>query len=164
LIVGPDITAEPTSGPSPEIRLSVTNRGKPAIFRATAKIVDKRNDPNAPRHGTYALRWVEAESSAITLDRWQHGGLLIARFVIHNDPQARMGEAQLIEWTSDGPRDWSGFRWMFNPKDPDFPECDLDVTITSSVAQKPLVLPYTLRPAHWIGPLELVPRPATSTS
>lgn len=163
LVVGPDIVAEPTSGPSPEIRLGVTNKGEPATFRATARIVAQRNDPNAPRHGTYALQWIEGTSSAIDLDRWQHGGLLIAHFKLYMEPQVRMGEARLIEWTNGGQLEWSGFRWIFDPKATEFPEQDLDITITSSRARQPLVLRYTLRPADWIGPLELVARLVAST-
>jgi len=52
----PDLDVRPTSGPSPEIRLVVTNQGPRDTFHATAHIVAARNDVNPRRDGSGTIQ------------------------------------------------------------------------------------------------------------
>jgi hypothetical protein len=68
-----------------------------------------------------------------------------------------MGEAHVIECRLSQEARWSGFRWMLQ-QDEARPEFDLDVTIVASGLSESFRRSYTLRPAAWIGPLELIER------
>jgi hypothetical protein len=155
----PNLHVEPTSGPGTDVRLVVTNQGRPDQFEATATIVATRNDPNERRQGTYMLRWVGCDSNRLALGRSQRHALIVAQFEILG-PLApgwdHMGEVRLMEWGTERGV-WAAFRWTFGP-DERLPEYDLDVTIVGVRASRPLRRGYTLRPARWMGPMELVDR------
>jgi hypothetical protein len=154
-----DITV--SGGPSRDVRIFVTNIGPRAEFHATASEVAIRNDPNALRHGIYSLAWLGRATNRVSLFSQEGHALLVARWQIlefpNPAPMMRMGEADLIEWDGSQEAVWDIFRWVFEPKQA-LAEYDLEVRLFSTVASEPLVLKYTLRPSHWTGPLELVPR------
>lgn len=153
----PDLNVEPTGGPSPDLRLVVTNRGRKSDFHATAAVVAARNYQNRIRQGTYALMWLGLGSNNLPLDKGQSHALLLARFLIHNIPGARMGEAQLIECNGSQEAEWDGFRWNMEPNE-SLPEFDVHVTVVGRGRSESVTRSYTLRPSHWIGPLELIDR------
>jgi hypothetical protein len=137
--------------------LVVTNRGRKTEFHATAAVVAARNYPNPIRTGSYALLWLGHGSGTSTLDTGQSDAVLIARLQLHDLRDARMGEAHVIECRLSQEARWSGFRWMLQ-QDEARPEFDLDVTIVASGLSESFRRSYTLRPAAWIGPLELIER------
>jgi len=81
----------------------------------------------------------------------------------HDLRDARMGRAQVIECNGAQEGLWDRFRWMFRRGDA-LPEFDIDVTIVGSGLSRPFSRRYTLRPAAWIGPLELIGRPLTGVA
>jgi hypothetical protein len=161
----PKLEVNPTGGPSRDIRLVVTNRDRKGDFDATAALTASRHNPNQLRKGPYALMWLGRGSSTITLDRGQSHPLLIARWFEHpyhplppNVPAPpRLGEVGIIECNGSAEAEWDGFRWNFIADEP-VPEFDLDVTVAGTGWEKPFRRSYTLRPAAWIGPLELIER------
>ena len=104
----PDLDVEPTGGPSPDLRLVVTNHGRKADFHAMASVIAARNYSNRLRQGSYALLWLGLGTSNLALDKGQSHALLLARFVIHNMTGARMGEAQVIECNGSQEAEWDG--------------------------------------------------------
>src|SRR6266478_2480432 len=153
----PDLDIEPTGGSSPDLRIVVTNRGRKTDFHGTAGVVAARNYPNSLHEGSYSLMWLGRGTNILSLDRGQSHALMLARFLIHYAPLPRMGEAQLIECNGSQEARWDGFRWIMQPNEA-LTEFDIDVTIVGSGFAKSIKLSYTLRPAAWIGPLELIER------
>lgn len=153
----PDVRIGPTGGPSPEIRLVVTNNGRSDKFQATASIVATRHDVNPRRVGTYALPWQGGNGNLIPLDRLQIGSLVVGRFQLL-DPVGifdRMGEAQVIEWNGRREATWSGFRWIMTSEER-LPEYDIEVRIVGEHSARPFIRMYTLTPETFAGPLQLV--------
>ena len=159
----PRLAVEPTGGPSQDLRLFVTNRGPKTEFHARATVVASRNYPNQLRKGSYVLLWLGPGTSTVTLDTGQSDSLLVARFKEHDLRDARMGQAQVIECNGAQEGLWDGFRWMFQ-RDDALPEFDIDVTIVGSGLSRLFSRRYTLRPAAWIGPLELIERPRAAVA
>lgn len=157
----PHVDINVTAGSSPEVRINVTNRGPQAQFHATAMEVANRNDPNQIRAGLYAVAWLGHTSNLITLLPQQSHALVVARFQIlefpNPAPMTRMGQADIMEWDGAKVSLWDTFRWIFEPNGK-LAEYDLDVKLFSTVSSEPLLLKYTLRPAAWVGPLELMTR------
>ena len=160
----PRLEVNPTGGPSPDIRLVVTNRDHKSEFHATAALTASRHNSNPLRQGSYALMWLGRGTSTISLDRGQSHALLIARWFEHPwrvmanvAPLPRLGEAGIIECNGSAEAEWDGFRWNFIPDAP-VPEFDIDVAISGNGWSEPFRRSYTLRPAKWMGPLELVER------
>jgi len=87
----------------------------------------------------------------------------MARFKELDLRDARMGQAQVIECNGAQEGLWDGFRWMFQ-RDDALPEFDINVTIVGSGLSGLFHRRYTLRPAAWIGPLELIERPLTNVA
>jgi len=159
----PDLDVRPTSGPSPEIRLVVTNQGPRDTFHATARIVAARNDVNPRRDGSYALSWQGAAGNSIVLERLQTGFLAVARFSLL-DPQGtldRMGEAEVTEWNGRHEATWSGFRWVINPQER-LPEHDIEVRIMGEHSVLLFRRAYTLTPETFAGPMKLTETPDPS--
>jgi hypothetical protein len=157
----PQVELTVSGGPSADVRISVRNIGLTADFHATANLVASRNDPNRVRIGNYAVPWLGHSESLITLIRNQSHPLLVARWqgLTFPDPPpiTRMGQVDIMEWNGSAEAMWDTFRWLFDPNGK-LPEYDLDIRLFSTVASEPLALKYILRPSHWTGPLELVPR------
>lgn len=154
----PQLEAAPTGGPSQDLRLFVTNRGRKTEFHATATVVAARKYRNDLRKGSYSLLWLGRATSTISLDTNQSHAILIARFILYDHiPQARMGEARVIECNGSQEAEWDGFRWNLIPTEP-LPEFDIDVTIVGVGHSEPFIRKYTLRPSGWLGPLELIER------
>src|SRR5438093_13012330 len=65
----PRLEVNPTGGPSPDIRLVVTNRDHKSEFHATAALTASRHNSNPLRQGSYALMWLGRGTSTISLDR-----------------------------------------------------------------------------------------------
>ncbi len=126
-------------------------------------MVASRNYPNQLRKGSYVLLWLGPGTSTVTLDTGQSDSLLMARFQEHDLRDARMGQAQVIECNGAQEGLWDGFRWIFQ-RDDALPEFDIDVTIVGSGLSRLFSRRYTLRPAAWIGPLELIERPCAAVA
>jgi hypothetical protein len=101
--------------------------------------------------------WLGRGTNTLSLGQGQSHALLLARFLIHYEPLPRMGEAQLIECNGSQEAEWDGFRWIMEPNQA-LTEFDIDVTIVGGGFAKPFKRSYTLRPAEWVGPLELIER------
>src|SRR5260370_27405484 len=76
----PDLDIHPTGGPSPDVRLVVTNRGKPDEFHVQAAIVACRNHGNLHKRGSYAIPWLGLQTDRLHLVHLESHALLVARF------------------------------------------------------------------------------------
>jgi hypothetical protein len=152
-----DLDIHPTGGPSPDVRLVVTNRGKPDEFHVQATIVACRNHGNVHKQGSYAIPWLGIQTDRLRLVRLESHALLVARFNTYDVP-FRVGEVQLIELAGAKEQIWDWFRWVREPGAA-LPEFDLDLSFRSLTKPIPLELRYTIRPSQWSGPVELFARP-----
>jgi hypothetical protein len=155
----PAVELTPSGGPSPDLRLSVRNNGKVAKFSANGRILDLRHSPNDYRRGTYRLGWLGRDSHEEVIAQGEVGTLVIGAFDT-GDPysklQDRMCEVTLQEFVPRaGLRRWDSARWIMHPSEA-VPEFDIEVSIHSDKASRPLAKRYTVRPQNWLGPLEMV--------
>ena len=154
----PHLDIQPTGGPSPDVRLVVTNRGKSDDFHVQSAIIACRNHGNVHKQGSYAVPWLDRQTDHLSLVRLKSHALFVARFDIHQvpgPPMFRMGEVQLIEWTGGKEQVWDWFRWVMEPG-ASLPEFDIDLTFRSVNTRAPLERSYTIRPSKWSGPVELI--------
>ena len=143
----------PTSGASQVMELQVRNSGKPREFYAECTLLTLRNSPNALRKRVSALKWEHSDTKYTLLGTGESSNLLVARFTI--DHKAAFGEVEILGLLGGvaGRIEWAG--WVTNSREK-FPEYDLLITVFGSESRKPFEKRFTLRPAKWIGPLEMV--------
>lgn len=134
-IVCPRIVASVPAGYDPEARLTLTNEGTEASFRAYAEILSVVEDVNPTfRLGVFSLRWLETADPELRLRRDDVGSLLLAdsHAVIPWD----LYELRLRQAGTDQP--FAIWRWNFSD-DLKRPGVALRVRI---VADPPLATPF----------------------
>jgi len=152
-----NVDLAPTGGPSPSLRLTVTNRGQPGQLNARAAITATREDPNAIRTGTFQLKWLNESAPDRSLATGHQADLLIAK--LQEPPQQQPGEhwyVMAVQQLAGGTEaQWQTFTWLASPTER-MPECDLEISIHASYARQPLVRRFTVRPAGPWRPLEML--------
>jgi hypothetical protein len=156
----PDLDLQPSSGPSPDLRIAVTNRRSDAEIRVTGRVIGRKNDPNPVRRTAFSLTWMSNQQTALLVRHGHTENVLVAKFEIL-PPEGvieRMGEMRVIEFQADGPQVVTWARWNFyKPYQPLLPEIHLELSFHVQGYASPLVRSYALRPEGQYGPLELVP-------
>jgi hypothetical protein len=156
----PDLTLEPSSGPSDEVRVAVTNHGRDAELRVTGRLIGRTNDSNALRQTVFSLIWLANRQPALMVKSGHTENVLLAEFEIlqRQGVIEAMGEMRVIEFKAEGPSAVDTTRWSFyRPYQPVLPAINLELTFHASSYSNALVRTYSLRPAAQYGPLELVP-------
>lgn len=150
-----DLELTPSSGPSPDIRLSIKNLGVAAKFSATCRTIAARNDVNKLRTGVFNLRWKSTGEKWIEISKNESQELFIARWQMWEDH--KLCQIDILEWSNSGPQEFTGARWNLSSEKNLLPEFDVEISIFQESADEPRVAKYTLRPANQFGPLELIP-------
>jgi hypothetical protein len=161
----PNLNLQPSSGPSTQVRVAVTNQGRDAQLRVTGRLVGRKNDPNALRRTAFSLAWLANRQPALVVQRGQTENVLVAEFEILEQPGVieRMGEMRVMEFTADGPAAVDTARWsFFQPYQPLLPEIHVELTFHAQGYANAIVRSFMLRPAARFGPLELVPLGAST--
>lgn len=149
----------PSSGPSPDLRLTLTNHGESKHFSAKCEILALRNGGNPLRKGVYWLSWIHSDSPQVVVRKNDSENLLIATFTIlhfHDEyDKFRMGQVDLWELRGDKKAVFESSRWTMIRGEP-LPEYDLDIKVFTEGMIVPFVTRFTVRPKHYNGPLEMV--------
>jgi hypothetical protein len=146
----------PSGGPSPDLRLAVTNRGHSDEFSARATVMRTRNDPNPIRTGAYQLKWVNSLLPTQSLLTGHPADLLVATILELPDPHDRWYRMELEQLQGDAATRWESFTWRGAPEEK-LPECDLEISIRAGRSSQPFVAYFTVRPSGPWQPLEMVP-------
>lgn len=142
----PHIEITTLSG-SPEVRLTVHNKGAAEHFRAESEIVATRNNPNKPRTGVYTLKWIRANTRKIRIQSDAKDNLIVARVRATREQAA----VSLIELAGENELEFDHLLWGVAPNQ-ELPEFDLRIRIYVGKAERlGLDRIFTLRPSHYSG-------------
>jgi hypothetical protein len=138
----------PSSGPRPDVLLTVKNRGGTRNFYAQCTPLALRNSPNALRAGTFDLKWEHTFDRCVTIGAGASSNLLIATFdVDHKNALAKM-EIWGLSGNTKKQCEWS--RWNLESGEK-VPEYDLEISIFSDGVEGPFSEHFTLSAESWYG-------------
>ena len=136
--------------------LTITNTGPAGSFSAQGRLYSLRNSPNDFQRAPFPIPWQNSNAREAPIGRRAADNLLIASFTLGMVGDTRMGELTIHRWTQTAVGRVDGSRWIVNPNEK-LPQYDLEISVFEQKHRKPVTRRYTLRPASFIGPLELVP-------
>jgi len=143
-----DVELTPSSGPRPDVLLTVTNKGDSGNFYAQCTLLALRNSPNALRRGTFDLKWEHTFDKRVPIGAGASSNRLVATF----DDDQKNALATMEIWGLSGNSkkqcEWS--RWNLDPREK-VPEYDLEISIFSDGAKSPFSECFTLRAESWHG-------------
>ena len=148
-----NVELEPTSGPSSLMELRVKNNGKSGDFYAEGSLVRLRHSPNKLRRRVSTLKWEHTADKYMFLGAGESSNLQIARFSI--DHKNGFGEMEILVLSNGALSTAESARWTTDSTEK-VPEYDLLITIFGTGTKKPVERMFTVRPARWTGPLEMV--------
>lgn len=154
-LLQPEVFLVPSSGPSPDLRLEVRNDMETTTFSAKARILAVRNDPNTLKTGIFALKWLNVEAAGVLIRNADSENLLIGRLSL--DHSQWLGEVEICELSDGEAKTFERARWNMQPNE-NVPEFDLEISLFAENKPKPLIALYTVKPAKFSGPLEMIPR------
>jgi hypothetical protein len=129
----------PSEGPSTEMLLSVKNNDAPQRFRAQARILARRNDPNQLRRVTYDLEWERTGTTDVKLAKGESCNLRIA--TAYDDHNSNLDYLEL--WGLSGNvrerKEWS--RWSIGQVTK--PEYDIEIIVFGEIGASAKI--FTLR-------------------
>lgn len=142
------IELTPSSGPRPDVLLTVKNNGRSRNFYAQCTPLALRNSPNGLRSGTYDLKWEHTFEKCVPIGAGASSNLLIATF----DDDQKNALAMMELWGLSGNAkkqcEWS--RWNLDSREK-VPEYDLKISIFSDGARGPFSERFTLTAESWHG-------------
>jgi len=148
-----DIELIPSAGTSTNVVLRVLNRGGRREFHAQCTPIALRNSPNELYHGTFDLKWERTFDRSIPIGSGDSSNLVIAE--VQNDHKNALAEMAILGLSGKETKRFEWSRWNTDSEEK-LPEYDLEITILSDGAKKPISARFTLRPRAWYGPLEMV--------
>lgn len=151
-----NIELTPSSGPSGDLVLSVTNRGTDRTLFAKGRPLDMRNSPNEMTNRNFDLEWEGKKARQVRIHKDSTENLVVAGWTI--SPDHSLGEMWLIQF-SDSPAKLNSCRWnMISPYGEDTPpELDVEITIFGIGCRTPKKYEFTVKLAAKYGPLTMVP-------
>src|ERR1035437_7553485 len=142
------IELTPSSGPRPDVLLTVKIKGGGRNFHAQCTPLALRNSPNALRRGIYDLKWEHTFDRCVSIDAGASRNLLIAAFdVDHKNALATM-ELWGLSGNAKKQCEWS--RWNLDSGE-SVPEYDLEISIFGDGAKSPFSEKFTLTAESWYG-------------
>lgn len=149
------VAIEPLTGPGP-LRIAIRNLiGRPAEFYVNAQLIARRNDRGGQpiRTGNYAVPWEHSSRERAEIASGDAATIVIGRFQLWY--QEGLAQMDLPQVTGAGERSFESSRWNMKPNEP-LPEYDVELSVFSPAFPQPRVERFTVRPAKFSGPLELL--------
>jgi len=152
-----NLELKPSSGPSGDVVLIVTNCGPDMKIFAKCRPLAMRNSPNPMTDRTYDLKWEGKNDRQLDIQRGSSENLVIAAWSVNAD--YTLAEMWLTQFGDTGISKFNSCRWNFvGPYGSDSPpEFDIEVTIFGIGARSPNNYQYVVRMANRYGPLAIVP-------
>ena len=142
----------PSSGPSPELFLTVRNLRRTRTFSAQCTMVSRTNDQNPLWHGTFDLYWYHRDYTRVRIEKGHSKTLLVARCHLH---AANQLPGMFFPGRSpSGEKDFEWSVWIKSPNTK-LPEYTVDIQIFGKGCSRPFTSRFVVRPAKYSGPLEM---------
>jgi hypothetical protein len=138
----------PSSGPRPDVLLTVRNRGCIRNFYAQCTPLALRNSPNALRSGTFDLKWEHTFDKCVPIGAGASSNLLIATF--DDDHKNALAMMEIWGLSGDAKKQFEWSRWNLDSREK-VPEYDLEISIFSDGAEGPFSERFTLSAESWHG-------------
>lgn len=143
----------PTSGNSSEMELQVINKRKAREFHVDCEFIALRNSPNTLRRRVNTLKWGHSDGKYMHIRKGASENLLIAKW--SSNHKTGMAAMSIVCLSDDVLKEVEWAAWKVNSKE-QLPEYDLLITVRTDESVREFSKTFTLRPAKWIGPLEMV--------
>jgi hypothetical protein len=137
-----------SSGPRPDVLLTVKNKGGSRSFYAQCTPLALRNSPNALRRGAYDLKWDHTFDKCVPIGAEASANLLIATF--DNDHKNALATMELWGLSGNARKQCEWSRWNLDSREK-VPEYDLEISIFSDGARGPFSERFTLTAESWCG-------------
>lgn len=149
-----DVQVTSTGGAGPSLEIIVENTGSPRRFAVQCELLALRNSPKPLRRDRFTLKWADSAEQWITLAQNHSAKASLATWEM--DHKTAFASMSIVECSDKSLRrvEWSGWAVKSTEK---LPEYDLKITVLGEGTRKSSIKTFTLRPAKWISPLELVP-------
>jgi len=150
-----EVTLRPINGAGTSALIVVKNDGADRRFAVQCELLALRNSPNKLREDHFTLKWNDSDEPWTTLVCGQSAKVLLATWQI--DHRVGFASMSILELAEKSTKLVESAGWVTSAPEK-VPEYDLRITVLGEGTRKPLTKEYTLRPARWTGPLEIVPR------
>lgn len=142
-----------TSGPSTSIFLTITNLGVSTTFSAFCDIIGHPDGVNDFRRGEFRCGWDDGKSDRCLIRKDETESVVVASF--SDVVPYKVSEMILWEVIAGDAIPRQSARWSQNP-DENLPTFRLRMRIVAENTKSPKFLAFTVRPARFTGPLEVV--------
>lgn len=143
-----DIELIPSSGPRPDVLLTVKNRGSSQNFYAQCTPLALRNSPNALRRGTFDLKWEHTFDKCVPIGTGASRNLLIATF--NEDHKNALATMEIWGLSGNTKKQCEWSRWNLDSREK-IPAYDLEISIFSDSSEGPFSERFTLSSESWHG-------------
>jgi hypothetical protein len=147
------IKVHPSGGRGASIFLSVTNSGKSTTFSAFCSIVGHPNGAKDYRRGEFRCGWEDGRVDHMLIQNGETANVLIAKF--HDVGTHSMLRLTLWEIINGDSVPTESSSWNQDPHEV-LPGFEIRIRIVGEKTKEPEVFDYTVRPARYTGPLEMV--------
>jgi hypothetical protein len=137
----------PSSGPRPDVLLTVKNNGGSRDFYAQCTPLALHNSPNGLSRGTFDLKWEHTYDRCVPIGAGASRNLLIATF--DYDHKNALATMELWELSGSTKKQRESSRWNFSSREK-VPEYDLEISIFSD-GTGPFSECFTLGAESWHG-------------